>query len=143
MAEPTYLFLDTEWADTPGAALVSLGIVSADGLHVFYAERNPLPNDATEFVCNVVYPLLERGEAAVPDAVFGHSLRHFLSRIESPAILADHPNDLRLLRYALAGLDQADTESVAGTASAIGHDLHASRRHHNPLVGRADPAGRG
>jgi hypothetical protein len=48
--EPTYLFLDTEWADLPGEELVSLALISADGRDQFYAERDPLPSDATDFV---------------------------------------------------------------------------------------------
>ena len=41
---PVPLFLDTEWADADGRELVSLALVSEDVKHVFYAERNPLPN---------------------------------------------------------------------------------------------------
>jgi hypothetical protein len=47
--------------------LVSLALVSEDGEQVFYAERSPLPAEPTQFVQQVVYPLLEGGTAALPD----------------------------------------------------------------------------
>lgn len=108
MREPTYYFLDTEWADAKGTVLVSLALVSEDGQHVFYAERSHLPVEATEFVHRVVYPLLERGEAVLPDTELTATLRRFLSRAKAPSILADHPSDLRLLKHALAGFDRTD-----------------------------------
>lgn len=40
------LFLDTEWADVIGNELMSLALVSEDGRHTFYAERDPLPSGA-------------------------------------------------------------------------------------------------
>ncbi|WP_232310283.1 3'-5' exoribonuclease [Pseudoxanthomonas mexicana] len=46
----TYLFLDTEWADPTGSELVSLALITEDGIHRFYAERDPLPDVATDFV---------------------------------------------------------------------------------------------
>lgn len=46
------LFLDTEWAVQPdnGVAFVNLGIVSEDERFVFYAECDPFPEHAPEFV---------------------------------------------------------------------------------------------
>lgn len=103
LMESTYLFLDTEWADLPGVELVSLGLISADGRHQFYAERDPLPCDPTAFVCETVYPLLERGRAAMRDAEFTMSLRSFLRSMPRPSIVYDYPNDGALLHTAIAG----------------------------------------
>lgn len=103
--EPTYLFLDCEWADVLGSELVSLALVSLDGERRFYAERNPLPAQPTDFVRAVVYPLLDRGAFALPDAEFTTRLRRFLCGIPAPCVLFDYPNDGALLRYALAGFD--------------------------------------
>lgn len=36
--------LDTGWADVLRSELVSLALVSADGVCRFYAERDPLPD---------------------------------------------------------------------------------------------------
>lgn len=63
----THLFLDTEWADLAGDELVSLALISGDGRLRFYAERGPLPPEPTRFVEESVYPLLDRGSAALPD----------------------------------------------------------------------------
>lgn len=111
--KPTYLFLDTEWADVLGAELVSMALVSADGGHRFYAERDPLPGLPTDFVRVAVYPLLERSDAALSDAAFTTELRRFLCGIEAPYVLFDYHNDAALLRYALAGFDLPGDEASA------------------------------
>jgi hypothetical protein len=108
-----YLFLDTEWADVLASDLVSLALVSEDGQHVFYAERDPLPAQATDFVRHAVYPLLDRGAVAMSDATMAITLRTFLSGIQLPCVLADHPNDLHLLTYVLAGFDLPDEQAQA------------------------------
>lgn len=110
---PDILFLDTEWADTAGTQLVSLALVSADGRHRFYGERDPLPTEATDFVRSVVFPLLERGGAAMSDMAMTTGLRAFLSGIPEPYVLADFPNDLTLLRHALAGFRLSNDQAQA------------------------------
>lgn len=97
------LFLDTEWANNESLELVSLGILSEDERHRFYAERNPLPDDASEFVQRTVYPLLERGDAAISDIEFTRSLRRFLDGIDDPVVLHDSRTDRKLLYQALGG----------------------------------------
>lgn len=111
--EPTYLFLDTEWADVLGAELVSLALVSADGTQHFYAERSPLPECPTDFVRSAVYPLLDRGSSALSDAAFTTELRRFLCGIDAPYVLFDYHNDGALLRYALAGFDMPDDQAFS------------------------------
>lgn len=58
----TCLFLDTERADAAG---VSLALASEDGVHWFYAERDPLPAMSTEFFRDVAYPILDCGPVAM------------------------------------------------------------------------------
>src|SRR3546814_16305115 len=76
----TRLFLDTEWADASGQQLVSLALLSEDCVHRFYAEIDPLPTSTTLFVRTVVYPLLQRGDAALSATQFTRRLRRFLAR---------------------------------------------------------------
>ncbi|SDQ20143.1 protein of unknown function [Pseudoxanthomonas sp. CF385] len=109
----TYLFLDTEWADPTGSELVSLALVSEDGIHRFYAERDPLPDVATDFVRSVVYPLLERGQWCMPDQAMTTGLRAFLAAVADPIVVADYPNDLALLQYVVAGFDLPDDQAAA------------------------------
>lgn len=111
--EPTYLFLDCEWADVLGVELVSLALISADGRHRFYAERDPLPAQPTDFVRAIVYPLLNRGAAALPDADFTRQLRRFFFSVVRPCVIFDFFNDGALLRYALAGFELPDAEAAA------------------------------
>lgn len=111
MAGFTYLFLDTEWADAAGTELVSLALVSEDGHQRFYAERDPLSLSPSDFVRQHVYPLLDRGDAALPDIEFTTSLRAFLRKLASPYVLFDFPNDGALLKYAIAGFNLPEAVS--------------------------------
>ncbi|QNN45472.1 hypothetical protein H9L17_09545 [Thermomonas brevis] len=99
------LYLDTEWADPEATQLVSLALVDSTNRYNYYCEIDPLPQQPTEFVRDRVYPLLQRGLWAKDQRKFCLSLRNFLDRLKgSPRlILADHPTDFSLLRFALAG----------------------------------------
>jgi len=109
------LFIDTEWADVLANELVSLALVSDCGRYEFYAERDPLPSNGTDFVKAVVYPRLDRGERALPDAEFTRRLHVFLGTAQGAAkpdrvtVAYDHRNDLDLLGIALEGFDAPDT----------------------------------
>lgn len=104
------LFLDCEWADVLAADLVSLALVSMDGQHVFYAERDPLPADPTPWVATVVYPLLDRGPAAMNDATMTRNLREFLTSIERPRICYDVEHDLSLFLHVIDGFEVPEPE---------------------------------
>lgn len=99
----TYVFLDTEWADEHASQLVSLALVSEDGTREYYAEVDPLPSDPKRFVADTVYPLLEGGDKALALDELASAVANFLASLPAPAVLADHVNDLRLLRALLAG----------------------------------------
>lgn len=106
----TRLFLDTEWADERARELVSLALVDETGKHQFYAEVDPLPVPPTEFARFVVYPLLERGWAAMRLPELLSALERFLMAFDRPLVVFDHPNDGLLLARALG---QADSDSGA------------------------------
>jgi hypothetical protein len=109
------LFIDTEWADALANELVSLALVSDCGRYEFYAERDPLPAVATAFVSQVVYPLLDRGDRALPDNEFTRRLHAFFGRMQAAAkpdrviVAYDHRNDLDLLGIALEAFDSPET----------------------------------
>ena len=109
------LFIDTEWADQLANEVVSMALVSDCGKFEFYAERDPLPADATEFVKTVIYPLLERGRHALPDASFTQQLHTFFqtaqkaAKPDSVTVAYDHRNDLDLLGIALEAFNLPDT----------------------------------
>lgn len=106
----TDLFLDCEWADVLASQLVSIGLVSSDLRHVFYAERDPLPFEPMPFVRVAVYPLLERGKAAMSDTLLTRRLRTFLAAIPSPLIGYDSPHDHALCQFVLDGMDEPEPE---------------------------------
>lgn len=91
-----------------GSELVSIGLVSEDGVHRFYAERAPLPATPTDFVRHVVYPLLQGGSSSMSEMAMTAGLRAFLGADQAPLVLADYAHDLVLLRYVLAGFDMPD-----------------------------------
>lgn len=143
------LFLDTEWADLAGDQLVSLALVTEDGLHRFYAEVEPLPPHPTDFVRDVVYPLLERGAAAMPLSVMTERLRAFLLELPEPRfVLHDYHHDAVLMRRVLAGQESTSAgdwngePTVSYTLIARGDLMHLveayfrlhpcalARRHH-------------
>ena len=109
------LFLDTEWADAFANEIVSLALVSDCGRFEFYAERDPLPVDATAFVRTVVYPLLDRGDRARVDADFTRSLHEFFGEVQRASrpdritVAYDHRNDLDLLGIALDAFGLPET----------------------------------
>jgi hypothetical protein len=95
------LFLDTEWQNDVSRELVSIALLSHDGRYRFYAERDPLPSAPSNFVRDVVYPLLNRGSSAMPDLALASALREFLAQLDDPVLVADSPMDFRLLSNAL------------------------------------------
>jgi len=53
------IFLDTEFTDFIDCELISIGMVSEDGTHEFYAERTDYPDDwCSDFVREAVLPQL-------------------------------------------------------------------------------------
>lgn len=112
------LFLDSEWANDALRELVSLALVSEDGEHVFYAERDPLPGMPSSFVSKTVYPLLERGAAAMRDEVMTHLLRNFLEPLGDCEIFADAPLDFSMLSRVWNGLDRTPPKPLFRTRLA-------------------------
>lgn len=106
------LFLDTEWANDVTRDLVSLAITNESGLLRFYAERDPLPSVPSTFVSKVVYPLLERGSVALPDAEFGIALRRYMQGFDDPIIHFDALIDRVQLIRALSGFGQLKEEAI-------------------------------
>ena len=150
------LFIDTEWADVLANELVSLALVSDCGRYEFYAEREPLPTAGNEFVRDIVYPLLDRGDLAIPDAEFTRSLHSFFGTVQRAAkpkpltVAYDHRNDLDLLGIALEGFDLPESPprpwfaelalrplgSDYGRAveSRFANDPHLCARRHHALI---------
>lgn len=156
MPSPTYFFLDTEWADANGTALVSLALVSEDGTREFYAEREVLPEHPTDFVREQVYPLLDRGDAIFSDQAMTTALRAFFKGVELPYVLADFPNDLKLFHCVLDGFDDVSSGPKHRTPAVVTtlmdrdprmtrllerwfamHPDDAARRHHALVDARA------
>ncbi|WP_223250337.1 hypothetical protein [Marilutibacter maris] len=100
------LFFDCEWSDAEGRQLISLALLDSSAQHRFYVERDPLPNTPSDFVREVVYPLLDRGATTLPDLAFTSAPRTFLAGFEDPLILADAGEDFMLLSHALGGFGQ-------------------------------------
>jgi len=139
------LFLDCEWADTLASELVSIALVSSDERHVFYAERDPLPSAPTPWVRAVVYPLLDRGHAAMADADMTCALRKFLVTVDAPCIWYDFGLDRSLCQYVIDGFEIPEPKGPVPanlrwqSCEGVKHDLekwwlanpeHLRKRHH-------------
>ncbi len=98
-------------AGIPSAQSGRRVVPSDDGAYEFYAEIDPLPERPTDFVRATVYPLLDRGAAAMGHGELANALRAFLTSVPEPSVLADNPNDLSLLQMALAGFGQTEQDS--------------------------------
>ncbi|MCA0300700.1 MAG: 3'-5' exoribonuclease [Proteobacteria bacterium] len=112
------LFLDSEWANDALRELVSLALISEDGEYVFYAERDPLPGMPSSFVRATVYPLLNRGQAAMTDSAMTHLLRNFLEPLGDCEIFADAPLDFSMLSRVWNGLDRTPPKPLFRTRLA-------------------------
>jgi hypothetical protein len=56
----SYLFVDTEFTDFKNTELMSIGIVSEDGEHEFYREVQHIADFRSDFVNQVIVPLMDR-----------------------------------------------------------------------------------
>lgn len=146
----TRLFLDSEWNNEAARELVSIALVSENGAHEFYAERDPLPGAPSRFVREEVYRLLERGPAALQDTALSQALATFMAPLGHCEILADAPIDFTMLATALrfAAPTQTPTYSkhlIRDDAAVMaqleahfaGAAVDATRRHHALVDARA------
>jgi len=101
----TPVFLDTEWRDSIGSELISLGMITEDGVHSFYAECDPLPLQVTEFVRYRVLPHLPGKPYSMDQTAMTTGVRAFLCGIPEPCVVADYGSDIELFRYVLAGFE--------------------------------------
>lgn len=100
------LFLDTEFTDFIDIDLISIGLVSEDGRHTFYAERSDYRREAlSDFVRQAVEPLLGKDPAAACTRdELCRRLIAWLSSLEGTILLAcDSQHDIDLLLDAVDG----------------------------------------
>ena len=94
------LFLDTEFTDFIDIELISIGIVSEDGLHTFYAERNDFRREsASDFVRTAVMPHLgQRPRDSLCREELGHRLYGWIHGLPERVFIAcDSAHDRDLL----------------------------------------------
>jgi 3' exoribonuclease, RNase T-like len=98
----TRIFFDTEFtALTPGAALISIGLVDESGTSDFYAELTDTyeAGDCSDFCRQEVLPLLEHGAAAMTLPELQDRLYSWLfARGPGAVLVCDSPRDVVQLR---------------------------------------------
>jgi hypothetical protein len=103
--ETMILILDTEFTDVaPDMELLSLALVSTDGRHEFYGERNDVPVDrCSRFVREAVLPLMDAKAPVSGDlSNLCSRLRTFLDGLPEAATLAcDSGYDVQLFCEAI------------------------------------------
>lgn len=143
------IFIDTEFADVEANEWVSIGFAPLDAKReALYVERKVLPV-ATEFVRQVVYPLLQRDQSAMPDAMASNAVRRYLNGFHQPVAIAfDHAVDWRVLlgvinhhqaREPMPGLEAVDMSKL-GDAYWVAldkvweQDAERRKRRHHALI---------
>lgn len=100
----SYLFLDTEFTDFREMDLISIGLVSEDGNHEFYREiNNHEPNFRSDFVNQVVIPLLEGGACSKIYRNVSLDLKEWLDSLpyDTVTIVCDYTGDWKLFQQLL------------------------------------------
>jgi hypothetical protein len=85
------VFFDTEFTELcPDARLISIGLVTEDGKHEFYAELSDTYGlaDVGDFAREQVLPLLEGGEVLMTMPKLTIRLKNWLERFDIPIQLA-------------------------------------------------------
>jgi hypothetical protein len=117
------IFLDTEFTDFIDCELVSIGMVSEDGQHEFYAERTDYTDSwCNNFVREGVLPLLGRfpGAACTRDELTKRVWEWFATLPRHVQIAADSTHDRDLLWDAFGeGLPQNLDRKVFDLRSLI------------------------
>lgn len=131
------IFLDTEFTDFVDCELISIGMVSEDGQHVFYAERSDYRRDwESDFVQMAVLPHLglQPGAACARDQLKARLWTWFTTLPRHVQIACDSARDLDLLWDALEeglppNLDQQRFELASLIDTTVFHkavcDYHA------------------
>lgn len=100
------LFLDTEFTDFTDCELISIGMVSEDGRHTFYAELQDFDRDrCNAFVRATVWALLGQVDGAgIRREALPDRLRAWFATLPRRVTIAcDSDRDWRLLGAALGG----------------------------------------
>jgi hypothetical protein len=98
------IFIDTEFTNFTDTELISIGLVTECGNYEFYAELPVNRKQCSEFVIDVVLPLLGQDpKAECTLAELSPKLRTWLDQFkkQSPVICFDFQGDLELFCYAL------------------------------------------
>nr|WP_294864217.1 hypothetical protein [uncultured Pseudogulbenkiania sp.] len=100
------IFLDTEFADFADREPISIGMVSEDGRHVFYAELQDFDRDCCNtFVRSTVWPLLGQIEGVTVKRIdLGVRLRAWFTTLpRSVTIACDSQFDREVLGAVIGG----------------------------------------
>lgn len=97
------LFVDTEFTDFVHMDLISVGIISEDGKHEFYAEISDFSRvECSDFVVEVVLPLLEGGACLAPYDVVSARLNAWLQNLgDDFQFVVDYSGDWTLVNELL------------------------------------------
>ena len=95
------IFFDVEFSNFEHPELISLGAITADGAHEFYAEVSPLPERCSDFVREHVIPQLSG--PCYPKAELAAHFIGWLNRFDKDIELCSDSSYDRDLVYAMCG----------------------------------------
>lgn len=126
----TVLFIDCEF-DDPANKLISMAIVSEDGMREFY-EVVEYDKPTDDWVLHNVIPILDK--KPIPYDAFQAKLAAFCGQFPGMTIISDHVNDMR---YFTASLDYGSGKRIRiqPLILQVEDDLSAkrSKKLHNAL----------
>ncbi len=96
------LFADTEFADFESLDPLSVALVSEDGSHEFYAEIFDCETPPSDFVRQIVLPLMQGGEHRLLYSEASERLARWIAALpHHPTIIVDYPGDWIILNEML------------------------------------------
>ena len=132
------IFLDTEFTDFTNRELISIGLISEDGLHEFYAERTDFNYEyCSDFVRSAVWAHLgEFPDAKVKKQQLAERLREWLTNLPFELKIArDSITDWELMLDALNGILPINIKGSHDLSPIIDHPIfnEAMDKYHENL----------
>jgi hypothetical protein len=140
-----YLFIDTEFSDFINMDLLSIGIVSEDGKHEFYAEINDsTPEYRSQFVNEVVIPLMEPAKFARPYKRVAADLCEWFAALpgDSHIMIVDYAGDWQLLGELLSATSVVQPKKLSANYLSLAFEDMIIERGGNVVDSIGKAAGR-
>lgn len=131
-----FCFLDTEFTDFTNMDLISIGLVSEDGAHEFYREAHHISDYRSDFVNQIVMPLLDNN--AKSHDLVALDLKDWIDGLPGSdvTIIVDYVGDWQLLDKLFAKANPSKRVYCKMLNQAFMHMLHSRGIHTQDAIVR-------